>query len=431
MSVEADVAGESHGPTLGQERLTTSGLVAVAPRAARDVAYVLLALTAVVWSVIWVRGAVDTDTVGFDFLGTLWEPGRAILDGRSPYPPPEVSALQVGNPAIYPPLLMVLVAPLTVLPWGLGLALWTALLAAALVGSLRALGVRDPRCYALALISAPAMGSFTLGNATLLLLPLVALAWRWRERWLRAGALVGVAIAAKLLLWPLLFWLVATRRYRAAAASAATIVAGLVVPWAVIGLDGLREYPHLLRVATDLYAVHSYSLATVAGAAGVGARGAAALATVVGLVLGLVALHIGRRGNDGASLSLALLAAVVASPILWSYYFVFLLVPLAIARPRFSGLWALLPLFWLVQLLPRERLQSSDFAEGGVACCRPPGVPSGIWEFNHSPPRVWPALGLLCLGTGLVLLCIRSLGAGRESARFSEDGARPMRTRAM
>ena len=400
-------------------RVTARGLARAAPRAARDIAFVLLAVTAVVWAYVWVRGAIEHGTLGFDFRGTLWDPGRAILDGVGPYPAAVRSEVEVGNPAVYPPLLMLFVAPLTALPWGLGLAIWTGFLVSALFVTLYVLDVRDVRCYALAAVSAPAIGSLVLGNATLLLLPLVALGWRWRDRWVRTGALVGVAIAAKLLLWPLLFWLVGTRRYRAAGLACVASVLGVLVPWAALRFDGFREYPDLIRLASDLYAVHSYSLATILSGGGLDAHAASRGALAVGLGVALVALVVGRRGNDQASVSLAVLAAVMGSPILWPYYFAFLLVPLAIRQPRFSALWAILPLFWLAPLLPKNTLHASDLAEGGIACCRPDNVPNAIWQFNHSPPRVVPALAFAALAVGIVSWCVLSKSAttGDERAR--------------
>ena len=106
----------------------------------------------------------------------------------------------------------------------------------------------------LALISIPVMGGLAWGNATLLLVPLVALAWRWRDSWLRAGVVVGLAIASKLFVWPLLAWLLGTRRYRAAGIAAAATAAVILVPWALIGFDGITSYPDLLRAAERVYA---------------------------------------------------------------------------------------------------------------------------------------------------------------------------------
>ena len=43
---------------------------------------------------------------------------------------------------------------------------------------------------------------------------------------------------------------------------------------------------------------------------------------------------------------LALLAMLVFSPILWLHYLVFLLVPLAVLRPRFGVAWLMPSLLW-------------------------------------------------------------------------------------
>jgi hypothetical protein len=352
--------------------------------------------------------------LGFDFEGTLWDPALAIREGRSPYPAPVVSEVDVGNPALYPPLLMLVVTPLTLLPWSIGLAVWLAVLGAAVVGTLYALDVRDPRCYALALISAPVMSGLLWGNATLLLLPLVALAWRWRDRWPRSGVLVGLALAAKLFLWPLLFWLVGTRRYRAAATALGTALAGLFIPWAVIGFSGLSSYPDLLEVAEQVYAVHSVSVATMLSALGFGASGATAVTLAVGMSFGALALVAGRRRDDELSLCLALLAALLGSPILWDYYYAFLFVPIAIARPRLSALWLLPLALYLTSSLPWARLPADEFTSGGSACCKPAGTPVASWIFNHSPPALWPALGHALVAAVVFGVSVWSLRRLRE-----------------
>jgi hypothetical protein len=51
-----------------------------------------------------------------------------------------------------------------------------------------------------------------------------------------------------------------------------------------------------------------------------------------------VARRQGREG-DALALTLCVAAALAASPIVWIHYFVLLLVPLALAQPRFSLLW--------------------------------------------------------------------------------------------
>jgi Glycosyltransferase family 87 len=365
----------------------------VAARGLRNVVYVTLVLAALAWMYFDVRWGYVNDALALDFKGTLWNPGIAILHGESPYPAPRESEVDVGYPAYYPPLLMLLVAPLTYLPWALGAVLWTALLLAALIGSLCVLGVRDLRCYALALISAPVVSGLMWGNATLLLVCLVALTWRWRAHPYRVAALIGLAIAVKLFLWPLAFWLLGTGRYRAAATAGAIATVGVFVPWAIIGFDGLLAYPDLLRVAQEIYALHGYSVATIFGALGVESELATWCGLATGTAVGLLAFVAGRRGHDEASISLAILSALIASPIVWEHYFALLLIPLAIARPRFSALWMTLPLFHVALSLPAPKLGKLAAEPDGIACCPPEDVPLSAWLVSHAPPALWPALG--------------------------------------
>ena len=285
--------------------------------------------------------SVDEAWLGFDFEGTLWDPAVASLEGQAPYPEPVVGEVEVGNPALYPPLLFLLVTPLTLLPWTIGLTVWIAILGAAVVGTLYLLGVRDVRCYVVALIAVPTVEGVLWSNATLLLLPLVALAWHWRSKWLRAGVVVGLALAAKLFLWPLVAWLVGTRRYRAAGAALGFGTVALLLPWAVIGFSGLsvlsRSSPcrrGRLRGAQLLDRGHAQRARSRGLGRDCGNSRPRSLRCSG-------RADRGRSGRDELALFIALLAAVLGSPIVWTYYYVLLLIPLAIARPRFSALWLL------------------------------------------------------------------------------------------
>lgn len=424
MTDAVDVARADSAAEAAGRRTGVSLRDVVNPRAARKLAYVLLALCVVMSVLVDLGWAFANDTFSYDFAGTLWDPGVAILDGRSPYPPPVVSEVDVGNPGYYPPLLLVLVAPLTLLPWAVGAVAWTALLALSLVAAIYLLGVRDARCYIVALVAAPAVDGLVWGNATLLLVPLVALAWRWRQHLHRSGAVVGLVIAIKLFLWPLLFWQLGTRRYRAVGTAVAVAAAGVVVPWALIGFDGFRSYPDLLRVARDIYALHSYSVATMLGALGVETEPATWIGLALGSAIAVLAFIAGRRHNDEASLSLAILASLVASPIVWEHYFALLLIPVAIALPRFSGLWLILPLFYFSRSLPAP---PADTAPGGAACCPPDSVPLNSWLLSHAPPALWPAVGHFVLATAVIAVCVRAVNRPWNARRLpaSADDREP------
>jgi hypothetical protein len=62
----------------------------------------------------------------------------------------------------------------------------------------------------------------------------------------------------------------------------------------------------------------------------------------------LLTSALSARGSDGdrRSFSISILAAILLTPIVWLHYFVLLIVPLGLARPRLSGAWFLLLIFW-------------------------------------------------------------------------------------
>jgi hypothetical protein len=291
-----------------------------------------------------------TGTFGYDFRGSLWKAGRDILDGRSPYPAANASHLvHVGNAFVYPPLAALVSLPLAILPQTAAAAVWSLLNAAALAAALWLVGTRDWRCYALAFTSYPVMATLFLGQLNGLLALAVAVAWRFREHARAAGVAVGSAIALKLLVWPLLLWLLFTRRFKAALVSGATAVGLVLGSWAVIGFDGLGTYPHLLAADAEGFQNRSHSIVALAMHSGFSPAAGRAAALVTGLVLLAVAYRELRAGQDNELFAFAvvLVAGIVASPVLHEHYWVVLFVPLAAARPTAGWRW-LLPLgFWI------------------------------------------------------------------------------------
>jgi hypothetical protein len=95
-------------------------------------------------------------------------------------------------------------------------------------------------------------------------------------------------------------------------------------------------------------AVQSYSIVglfRLHGAAATALTGVLALAVVLAVVAAA-------RGNDGdrRSLSVAVVGALLITPVLWLHYLVLLLVPIALARPRLSALWFAPLAFWVTPL---------------------------------------------------------------------------------
>jgi hypothetical protein len=326
----------------------------------------------------------------FDFKGALWEPARAILHGESPYSHPIASEMDTGNPSVYPPVALWLAVPFALLPLGLAQWVWAAVLVAAVVSTLWLLHVRDWRCYTLTLGSCPIVFGLALGNVVTLLLPLAAVVWRRREQPWAAGAALGAAIAIKLVLWPLAFWLLAARRVRTAAVATAWAAASTLIAWAAIGFAGFRDYPDLLSVNTDLYATHSWSL--LAGGVGLGLPrfAAGALMWLVGSTLLGASLTVTRRGREREGFCLAMIASLALLPIVWIHSLVVLVVPLAVVARSLNRQWLAFLALWLTAVVPRPLAHVES---------APDGVPGAVWSMHHSPaPTAQIALIVVLVG---------------------------------
>jgi hypothetical protein len=235
------------------------------------------------------------------------------------------------------------------------------------------------------------------GNLTVLLVVPLALAWRYRDRARGAGLAVGVALAAKLFVWPLVVWLLLTRRFRAAAWALGSAVGLMLGAWALIGFEGFRDYPTLLREVQDVYAVRSVSLSTVAAALGAPVAVAVAVAAVAGLFcLGGAVWLVRRDDGDRRAFAVAVGACVLASPIVWPNYAALLFVPIAVTWPRLAPVWFFGYAVWLASaVLPKPVAVD--------VCCRPADVTAQAWAAAHSDPEIWFAAGAMATVVVVVL----------------------------
>ena len=80
--------------------------------------------------------------------------------------------------------------------------------------TLRVLEIRDLRCYAAALLWVPTISGVLLGNVSIPLAFALAVVWRYRDAVWPPAVALGLAVSAKLLLWPMFVWTLATRRLR-------------------------------------------------------------------------------------------------------------------------------------------------------------------------------------------------------------------------
>ena len=288
--------------------------------------------------------AAGSHRLGFDFRAAYLPAAEAVREGDSPYVRDRPVADAEWHPYLYPPQLAIALIPATALSVDTASFLAFLVSVAAVITAIALCGVRDIRCFAIAIAWAPTWHALEMANVSAILALGLAVAWRYRNATRTIGVVLGVAISVKLFLWPLLAWTAATRRY---SATGLALVAGAGITflaWAAIGFAGLTAYPGL-RSALGNEA--SYSIVAVAEAWGYPQSvGRAVAALVGGSLLGL-AFHFGRRRDDLCAFTSAVAAALALTPSLWQHYLVLLVVPLAAARPRFSSLWLLPIALWM------------------------------------------------------------------------------------
>jgi hypothetical protein len=287
----------------------------------------------------------------YDFKGGLYGAGTDIVHGDNPYRPAYLEhqatlkrgggrAETVISVPVYPASPLVAAVPISFLPYRVAGVLFALLSIGAVLGALRLLGVRDWRCYGVSFLSWPVAHGLMLGALTPLLVLGAAAAWRFRSRVWPPALAIAAIVSAKLFPWPLAVWLLATRRIRAFVVATTVALAVTLAAWATIGFDGLRDYPsmlsHLSFVSEDV------GVSVVAGLIALGVSAAVAKSMALLLAGGLLvaAWCIARRPDgDRRAYGIAIIAALVASPMVWPHYLALLFVPIALVSPTLSWLW--------------------------------------------------------------------------------------------
>jgi hypothetical protein len=287
---------------------------------------------------------VREDAFATDFRYAFWPAGRHVLSGTSPFP----HVIDFDRlPFVYPAPAAVVFAPFGALPRPLAAALFTLLLAAAVVVALRLCRVRDPRCYVLAFLWAPVFSALQTANLTLVLAVGLAAVWRLERRPLAAAAIAACLIALKVFLWPVVVWLAIRRGLRPLAASVVISAAALIGSWWTIGFAGLTQYPHLISLISRVEGPRSYSLGALGMRLGLGQTLATALAFGLGVTALVAAAVLARRDEDGRrSFALTIVAILFCSPVIWLHYFALLVVAVAISKPQVGAAWVLPLLLW-------------------------------------------------------------------------------------
>jgi alpha-1,2-mannosyltransferase len=313
----------------------------------RAFANVLLGVIPAVLTAFLVLTAFRYRSAAYDFHWSYYPAARRLLDGGDPYAVTSRD-IQQGIAFVYPALSAIVLAPFALVGRSLADHLYMLLCFLLVPATLWVSGVRDWRVYGLPFLWLPVVVGWQGGNFSVPLTFLVAVVWRYRDRPATAGFAAALAISLKPFVWPLALWLLATRRWRAAAWAIASGAAFNLIAWGLVGFNEIHVYLRLSSEVTKALWRGGYSVLAVAHHLGFG-RGVGEVLLVIGsasLLAGIVYVGFLKR-QEREAMVLAVALMLVASPLVWSHYFVLLLVPLAITRPRLSPLWLVPIVMWV------------------------------------------------------------------------------------
>ena len=288
-----------------------------------------------------------------DFRDSFWVAGWRTLHGLDPYTWTHAQ-IAGGVSFPYPAVTALLLAPLGLLSSFADSFAITALGMIAAPLSLWHMRIRDWRVYGAVALWAPVVVGWQTANFTLVLVVGVALLWRFRDREWVAGAIIAGLVSIKPIMAPLWLWLVLTRRWRAAAIGAGIGTLVSAAAWTVLGWHELSQWLSLLSLQGRLRDSVGYSLVALATHLGLGRAVGVALIVVLALGLSAFAVILPKRKRGQHVFAAAVLLTIVISPQADVHYFAFLLVPLALARPRLSWAWLVPLVLWACPSISRN-----------------------------------------------------------------------------
>jgi hypothetical protein len=324
-----------------------------------------LIFAAVLGTAFLVQSYAFRHVIAVDFRNAYWPAGDRLLHGTSPFASTN-SQIQDGVAFTYPALAALVVAPFALFDPGTGGGLMTALCITLILATVLVLGVRDLRVYAVVLLWAPTVSSWQSANLTAMLCFGLAIVWRYRDRPAVTGSAIALLISLKPFVWPAALWLLATRRYKAAAM--ATIVGAAVnlAAWMVVGIQQMPRFVHLSGMVTHAMERTGYGAIALAGHLGSSRLDGTVLEVVLSLATAIACVLKGRAGDDRRAFTLAIALMLLASPLVWRHYLVLLILPLAIAQPQLSPAWLVPMLLWLVPV--RTGVAGSHMALVWLVC---------------------------------------------------------------
>lgn len=253
--------------------------------------------------------------------------GRAVAHGRNPYPALGSPQVWSGSAYVYPWITAWLFAPAAAISRHAATLAMAATSIGCVIGGVWSLAGRRLGPLSWVLLASPTIVGLQMGTLNAALFLGACLAWRWRDRPARVGVVIGVLVTLKVLCWPLVLWLLLTRRWRASAWAVGAGALLLGIGW-VAGPFGPVSYARLLGELAQHEVIRSSGL-----------QGLLVLwwmpvfaAQLVGLlaVAGVVAV-VARR-SDLTIYTGMIAAALLASPVVWHHYYLLAAAPLLLFR---------------------------------------------------------------------------------------------------
>lgn len=312
-------------------------------------------LTAAIWAV-FIRSVFPDD------LGAFLNGARRVLSGNNPYQAVHSVLFTTGHAFVYPYLVAWAFAPLAVMPGQLTHPLYELACVMAVVAACYLLRPSRPLVAAsLVLVCSATIISFQMGTVNAFLLLGLSIGWAYRDRPWVSGIALGLTAVTKLFLAPTLAWLLITRRYRAAAIGGAVFAAVLGSGFAVGPLSA-RSYLSMLTQLANNESSHGWSLTALLEACGAGIdlTHVLTLTAGAGVFVGCW-LYVRRGANERVLFAGAVVASLLACPIVWASYLPLLLAPLLTVADDLALVVAL-GISWAV-VIP-DRANAAEVAAG-------------------------------------------------------------------
>jgi hypothetical protein len=313
----------------------------------------VLAATGLLVLIIATTFFVNSEGFGYDFLA-YERAARRIALGESPYLPNTVGAFAAGlyeGLYLYPPNVAVALLPFTVVDEQTATLIWMALRLGMLVIGCLLLPISFRVRLAtlgVAGLSFPVLFDLNLGNVSIVIFGLCAVAWRWIGSPWAAVAHAALAFVRFPFLDYGLLWIV-QRRFRTLAMAIGVGVAMILVAIPIVGLAAHAEYIAILRDLPDICSgPHFLCWESSVRSAGF-PEAVAALATAASYACGLAAIvAAGLRRDESTAFVVTAMVTMLVTPFIHPHYLVLLLLPAAYLMDR--GFWwamALPLLGWL------------------------------------------------------------------------------------